>query len=56
VAIITTNVDAENQIFFNHKTVCGALNRHFCQTRVLVAQLQQIYQKTLAKNLERLYF
>jgi hypothetical protein len=26
------------------------------QTAVLVAQLQQIYQKTLAKNLERLYF
>ena len=34
VAIFTTNVDAENQTFFNHKCVCGALNRHFCQTRV----------------------
>jgi len=34
VAIITTNVDAENQILINHKCVCGALNRHFCQTRV----------------------
>jgi hypothetical protein len=34
VAIFTTNVDAENQCLFNHKCVCGALNRHFCQTRV----------------------
>jgi hypothetical protein len=30
----TTNVDAENQILINHKCVCGALNRHFCQARV----------------------
>ena len=34
LAIFTTNVDAENQTLINHKTVCGALNRHFCQTRV----------------------
>ena len=34
VAIFTTNVDAENQCLINHKTVCGALNRHFCQTAV----------------------
>jgi hypothetical protein len=34
VAIFITNVDAENQTLINHKTVCGALNRHFCQTRV----------------------
>jgi len=34
VAIFTTNVDAENQTSINHKCVCGALNRHFCQTRV----------------------
>jgi hypothetical protein len=34
VAIFTTNVDAENQTLINHKTVCGALNRHFCQTAV----------------------
>jgi hypothetical protein len=34
VAIFTTNVDAENQCSINHKCVCGALNRHFCQTRV----------------------
>ena len=40
VAIFTTNVDAENQTLINHKCVCGALNRHFCQTRVHVAQLQ----------------
>jgi len=31
----TTNVDAENQTLSNHKCVCGALNRHFCQTRVM---------------------
>ncbi len=35
VAIFTTNVDAENQCLINHKCVCGALNRHFCQTRVM---------------------
>jgi|GEM_PF-4455565 len=34
VAIFTTNVDAENEYLINHKTVCGALNRHFCQTPV----------------------
>ena len=35
VAIFTTNVDAENQTLINQKCVCGALNRHFCQTRVM---------------------
>jgi hypothetical protein len=35
VAIFNTNVDAENQTLINHKCVCGALNRHFCQTRVI---------------------
>jgi hypothetical protein len=35
VAIFTTNVDAENQTLINHKCVCGALSRHFCQTRVM---------------------
>jgi len=35
VAIFTTNVDAENQTLINHKCVCGALNRHFCQTHVM---------------------
>ena len=34
VAFFTTNVDAENQCLINHKCACGALNRHFCQTRV----------------------
>ena len=34
VAIFTTNVDAENKCLINHKCVCGALNRHFCQTAV----------------------
>ncbi len=35
VVIFTTNVDAENQTLINHKCVCGALNRHFCHTRVM---------------------
>ena len=35
VAIFTTNVDAENKTLINHKCDCGALNRHFCQTRVI---------------------
>ena len=35
VAIFTTNIDAENQTLINHKCVCGALNRHFCQTSVI---------------------
>ena len=34
MAIFTTNVDAENQCLINHKCVCGALNRHFCQAAV----------------------
>ena len=34
VAIFTTNIDAESQCLINHKCVCGAMNRHFCQTRV----------------------
>ena len=37
VAIFTTNVDAENQTLINHKCVCGALSRHFCQTRVIAS-------------------
>jgi hypothetical protein len=31
---IAIGIDAENQTLNNHKCVCGALNRHFCQTRV----------------------
>jgi hypothetical protein len=27
-------IDAENQTLINHKCVCEALNRHFCQARV----------------------
>jgi hypothetical protein len=29
LAPITTNIVAKNQIFINHKCVCGALNRQF---------------------------
>jgi len=52
VAIFTTNVDAENQTLINHKTVCGELNRHFCQTRVIArfyshCQYQSIIPVTL---------
>ena len=42
VAIFTTNVDAENQCLINHKCVCGALNRHFCQTRVIRASCHSV--------------
>jgi len=42
VAIFTTNVDAENQTLINHKCVCGALNRHFCQTRVIARFISSI--------------
>jgi len=45
VAIFTTNVDAENQTLINHKCVCVALNRHFCQTRVMGSSYNiQIFQ------------
>ena len=30
-----TKFDVENQTLINHKCVCGELNRHFCQTRVV---------------------
>jgi len=43
VAIVTTNVDAENQRLINHKTVCGAMNRHFCQTRVSGSLLLSVH-------------
>jgi hypothetical protein len=38
VAILTTNVDEENQTLINHKCVCGALNRHFCQLKISEAK------------------
>ena len=44
LAIFTTNVDAENQCLINHKTVCGALNRHFCQTALAVRFI--VHQKS----------
>jgi len=44
VAIFTTNVDAENQTLINQKCVCGALNRHFCQTRVITSRACCGYQ------------
>ena len=43
VAIFTANVDAENQTLINHKCVCGALNRHFCQTRVIGSVFLYLY-------------
>ena len=35
LAIFTTNVHPNNECLINHICVCGALNRHFCQTRVM---------------------
>jgi len=43
VAIFSTNVDAENQTLTYHKCVCGALNRHFCQTRVSGSLLPNLF-------------
>ena len=42
-------IDAENQTLINRKCVCGALNRHFCQTRVISCffNRKHIYFKTL---------
>ncbi len=50
VAIFTTNVDAENQTLINHKCVCGALNRHFCQTRVMPSLFFFVRLSALAKT------
>jgi hypothetical protein len=35
VAIFTTNVDAKYECLINHKIVCGAMSRQFCQTAVV---------------------
>ena len=47
VAIFKTNVDAENQTLINHKCVCVALNRHFCQTRVM----RSFYSRHISQHL-----
>jgi hypothetical protein len=44
VGIFTTNVDAENQTLISKKCVCGALNRHFCQTRVMRSYYYTVVQ------------
>jgi hypothetical protein len=43
LAIFSTNVDAENQTLINHKCVCGALNRQFCQTRIANLNINSDY-------------
>jgi hypothetical protein len=35
VAIFSTKVDAKNQTLITHKCICGEVNRHFCQARVI---------------------
>jgi hypothetical protein len=35
---IAIGIDAENQTLINHKCVCGALNRHFCQLKISEAK------------------
>lgn len=47
VANFTTNVDAENQTLINQKCVCGALNRHFCQTRVIASGICPLCLQTI---------
>ena len=37
-------VDAKNQSLINHKCVCGALNRHFCQTAVIGILFFVVYE------------
>jgi hypothetical protein len=37
LAIITTNVDAENECLINHKCVCGVLNRQFLVGAVIAS-------------------
>jgi hypothetical protein len=52
VAIFTIpkafGIDVENQTLINHKCVCGALNRHFCQTRVMPSLLFSAVQNLFA--------
>ena len=52
VAIYTTNVDAENQTLINRKCVSGALNRHFCQTRVCALHEQRTPVVSFRKRLK----
>ena len=35
----STNVDAENQTLFNHKCVCGELNRHIAKPMLVAVNL-----------------
>jgi len=56
VSIFTTNVNTENQCLFKHKCVCGALNRHFCQTRVSVPVLHLVVSKTLSIIVSTAFF
>jgi len=48
----TTNVDAENQALINHKCVCGALNRHFCQTPVCAPHERRPLFASYSKSLK----
>ena len=59
VAIFTTNIDAENQCLINHKCICGALNRHFCQTRVMrscTLATKKCRLKAAQKHLDKLFY
>lgn len=49
VAIFTTNDDAENQCLIYHKCVCGPLNRHFCQIRVIASGLVSRFKNYITK-------
>ena len=45
-----TKFDTENQTLINHKCVCGELNRHFCQIRVIGSALLSVVKVTLRQS------
>jgi len=47
LAIFTTNVDAENQTFVYHKTVCGVPNRQFLVGAVIGWRSVQYVYKSI---------
>jgi hypothetical protein len=50
VTIFNTNVDTEINSLNYHHTFCGALNRHFCQTRVrLSISNLQVFHKVFLR-------
>jgi hypothetical protein len=55
VAIFNTNFDSENQTLINHKCVCGALNRHFIQTRVIPSLFFSVVKLSISGTVGQAY-